>query len=77
MGFHDVTVQFPWRHARHIYSCSRKYEIIDPSKPPMRFQQIYLKYDNGVYVLIEIFVCISTTMWVLQVMSKKSPWGHI
>ena len=46
MGFHDVSVKFPWRHARHIYGCSRKYETIDPSKEPMRFPQFYLQYDN-------------------------------
>ena len=35
MGFHDVTVKLPWRNARHIYGCSRKYETIDPSKQPI------------------------------------------
>ena len=38
MGFHDVTVQFNWRHADHIlvYGCGRIYEIIDPSKQQTR-----------------------------------------
>ena len=49
MGFHDATVQFPWRHVRHIYGCSRKYETIDPSQQPMRFPQIYLQYDKVFY----------------------------
>ena len=48
MGFHDVTVKFPWRHTRHIYDCSRKYETVDPSKQPMRFPQFYLQYDKGI-----------------------------
>ena len=50
MGFHDVTVKFPWRHARRIYGFSRKYETIDPSKQPMRFPQFYLQYDNSNWI---------------------------
>ena len=45
MCFHDVIVKFPWRHAHHIYGCSRKYETIDPSKQPMRFPLFYLQFD--------------------------------
>ena len=46
IGVYDVTVQFQLRHIRHIYGCSRKFEIIDLSKQPMRFPQIYLQYDK-------------------------------
>ena len=51
-GYFDVTVKFPWRHARHIYGCSRNYEAIDPSKQPMRFRQFYLQYDKYIYLLL-------------------------
>ena len=30
IGFHDITVKLPWRHARNIYDCSLIYETIGP-----------------------------------------------
>ena len=82
MGFHDVTVQFPWRHARniHVYGCSRKYEIIDPSKQPMRFTKFCFLYDKRPYYLSGaeiIYINETNKLWDLKIAADILQWSKI